>query len=103
MLCRQSGRQRPGFPEVIVLRGGLSRLKDRELPATVSAPFYSGIAEQGGEVLARLSSSLELYFLECTHELSLAVCVVIYNPPLKICGPSCCVEIRTVEEDQGYR
>lgn len=68
-------------------------MKDPELPV---ASFYLGTVEQDREVLVLVSSSLELSFLWCTHDLSFPVYVFIYNPTLKFCGASCCVEIRTV-------
>lgn len=87
--------QRPGSPEVIGLRDGLSRLRARGLLPRV-ASFYLGIVEREREVPVLVSSFLELSFLEHTHDFSLPVYVFIYNPTLKFCGASCCVEIRTV-------
>lgn len=42
-------------------------MKDPELPV---ASFYVGTVEQDREVLVLVSSSLELSFLGCTHDLS---------------------------------
>lgn len=70
----QVGRQRPGFPEVIRLQGGLSGLKDLQLLATVVAIFYLVIIKQDGEVPKRI------LFFEYVYALSL-IYVFIYNPP----------------------
>lgn len=68
------------------------QIKSPEPPASLWHPFYLSVVEQDREVLVLVSSSLE----EDTHDLSLPVYVFIYNPTLKFCGASCCVEIRTV-------
>lgn len=91
----QVGRQRPGFPEVIGLQGGLSGLTDLELLAAVVAIFYLVIIKQDGEVPTLLSSFLNMSML------SLSFMYLYITFLEEVCGISCCVEIGIAGEDQA--